>query len=155
MLSQNPQKWLHLKRIVRFGDTDAAGVIHFYQLLRWCHEAWEESLQNYGLDAFEIFPGLNKKLKMPNIALPIIHCQADFLCPIKIGDSLSVELEPERIDLGRFQVKTRFIIDQNDAARAIIQHAAIDSQTRKRCSLPEKIHLWLEASSLQSGPKAY
>ena len=37
--------WLQLHRVVRFGDTDAAGVMHFHQLLRWCHEAWEESLE--------------------------------------------------------------------------------------------------------------
>ena len=30
--------WLELRRVVRFGDTDAAGVMHFHQLLRWCHE---------------------------------------------------------------------------------------------------------------------
>ena len=33
--------WLRLERTVRFGDTDAAGVIQFHQLLRWCHEAYE------------------------------------------------------------------------------------------------------------------
>ena len=37
--------WLHLNRIVRFGETDAAGVMHFYKLLGWCHESWEASLQ--------------------------------------------------------------------------------------------------------------
>ena len=47
----NPQDWLQLERRVRFGDTDAAGVMHFHQLLRWCHEAWEESLQRYGIHA--------------------------------------------------------------------------------------------------------
>ena len=55
--STNPREWLFLKRIVRFGDTDAAGVIHFHQLLRWCHEAWEESLELYGLPTNTVFPG--------------------------------------------------------------------------------------------------
>ena len=36
-----PPAWLQLHRKVRFGDTDAAGVMHFHQLLRWSHEAWE------------------------------------------------------------------------------------------------------------------
>jgi 1,4-dihydroxy-2-naphthoyl-CoA hydrolase len=34
-----PSTWLQLQRTVRFGDTDAAGVMPFLQLMRWCHEA--------------------------------------------------------------------------------------------------------------------
>ena len=49
--------WLQLHRVVRFGDTDAAGVMHFHQLLRWCHEAWEESLEAQGIAAEAVFPG--------------------------------------------------------------------------------------------------
>jgi 1,4-dihydroxy-2-naphthoyl-CoA hydrolase len=41
--------FLLLCRSVRFGDTDAAGVMHFHQLLRWCHEAYEESLEIFGV----------------------------------------------------------------------------------------------------------
>ncbi|MGA0279943.1 MAG: thioesterase family protein, partial [Vulcanococcus sp.] len=47
----NPNSWLMLCRSVRFGETDAAGVMHFQQLLRWCHEAYEESLERFGLNA--------------------------------------------------------------------------------------------------------
>ena len=52
--------WLQLRRVVRFGDTDAAGVMHFHQLLRWCHEAWEESLEAHGLAAEAVFPGCRR-----------------------------------------------------------------------------------------------
>lgn len=52
----NPNSWLILCRSVRFGETDGAGVMHFQQLLRWCHEAYEESLERFGLNAAEIFP---------------------------------------------------------------------------------------------------
>ena len=31
--AQNSSDWLLLCRTVRFGDTDAAGVMHFHQLL--------------------------------------------------------------------------------------------------------------------------
>jgi hypothetical protein len=30
--------------------------MHFHQLLRWCHEAYEESLEKFGIAATEIFP---------------------------------------------------------------------------------------------------
>jgi len=41
--------WLNLKRRVRFGDCDSANVIHFHNLLKWSHEAWEESMDKYGI----------------------------------------------------------------------------------------------------------
>ena len=64
----DPDSWLLLCRTVRFGDTDAAGVMHFHQLLRWCHEAYEESLERFGIAADEIFPAPGRT---PAVALPI------------------------------------------------------------------------------------
>ena len=51
-----PENWLILKRKVRFGDCDSAGVIHFHNLLRWAHESWEESIEIYGISYQDIFP---------------------------------------------------------------------------------------------------
>jgi len=46
--------WLQLERTVRFGDTDAAGVIQFHQLWRWGAEGYGESLERFGMAAAEI-----------------------------------------------------------------------------------------------------
>ena len=144
----NPQHWLQLERPVRFGDTDAAGVMHFHQLLRWCHEAWEDSLQRYGIQAGSVFPGCRAQDHWPGIALPVVHCEADFLKPVHGGDCLRVRLEPQRLNPGCFEVRSRFQLDDADVARGMIRHLAITSTTRKRCPLPESIDLWLEASNL-------
>lgn len=144
----SPDHWLQLERHVRFGDTDAAGVMHFHQLLRWCHEAWEESLQRYGIAAASVFPGCRGQDTWPDIALPVVHCEADFLQPVHGGDCLHVRLEPQRLNPGCFEVSTRFQINGADVARGLIRHLAISSGTRQRCPLPEAIDLWLEASSM-------
>ena len=144
----SPDHWLQLERCVRFGDTDAAGVMHFHQLLRWCHEAWEESLQRYGIASGTVFPGCRGQAHWPDIALPVVHCEADFLQPVHGGDSLQVLLEPQRINPGCFEVRTRFQFDNADVARGLIRHLAISSSTRQRCPLPESLDLWLEASSM-------
>ena len=140
--------WLQLKRHVRFGDTDAAGVMHFHQLLRWCHEAWEDSLQRHGIAAESIFPGCRGQAAWPDIALPVVHCEADFIRPVHGGDCLQVLLEPQRLDPGSFEVRSRFQIDEIDVARGLIRHVAISTNTRQRCPLPEAIDLWLEASGM-------
>ena len=85
-----PKNWLILKRKVRFGDCDSAGVIHFHNLLRWAHESWEESIDIYGIPHQDIFPDANSHKNQ--IICPIVNCEANFLSPIKIGDLLSIKI---------------------------------------------------------------
>jgi 1,4-dihydroxy-2-naphthoyl-CoA hydrolase len=140
--------WLLLCRTVRFGDTDAAGVLHFPQLLHWCHQAYEESLERFGLAASEIFPSPHHT---PAVALPVVHCQADFLAPLVVGDPLAIQLEPRRLDPGSFELQYCFFKEQQPAARALSRHLAIDSASRRRCPLPPAINRWLEASAIGQG----
>ena len=147
----NPKTWLNLKRVVRFGDTDAAGVMHFYNLFRWCHEAWEESLELYGIPSDRVFPNLNRDEEDLSIAVPIVHCEANFLLPLYAGNHLDIQLLPKRIDRSSFKVETKFKRDNKEVAFGLIQHCAIDFHSRKRCALPEEIDRWLEASSLNIG----
>ena len=140
-----PQAWLELHRRVRFGDTDAAGVMHFHQLLRWCHEAYEESLEHFGVAAAEVFPTPGCLLE---VALPIVHCSADYFRPLVCGDAITIRLEPVRLDLGSFEVRYRFERQGEEVARGLTRHLAIENPSRRRCGLQTAINRWLEASNL-------
>jgi 1,4-dihydroxy-2-naphthoyl-CoA hydrolase len=145
---QSSDHWLQLQRNVRFGETDAAGVMHFHELFRWCHEAWEESLTRYGIATATIFPGCRDTSRVPTVALPVVHCEADFQRPVHGGDDLRILLEPQRLNPGSFEVKYRFQLEDADVARGLIRQLAIESESRERCALPEPIDLWLEASTV-------
>jgi 1,4-dihydroxy-2-naphthoyl-CoA hydrolase len=154
----DPSSWLLLCRTVRFGDTDAAGVMHFHQLLRWCHEAYEESLERCGIPAAHVFPRPSWETDSPGpaadplaVALPIVHCSADFLRPLRVGDPLAIALEPTALDGGSFEVRYRFTSAGDPVARGLTRHLAIDTATRRRCPLPDPITRWLEASGLAAG----
>lgn len=154
----DPNSWLQLRRRVRFGDTDAAGVMHFHQLLRWCHEAYEESLERFGLQAAAIFPTAGHT---PAVALPIVHCAADYRAPLQVGDPLVIQLEPRRLDPGSFAVRYRFTVASESTAsesvspawvaQGLTRHLAITAATRQRCPLPAALNRWLEASTLGGG----
>jgi 1,4-dihydroxy-2-naphthoyl-CoA hydrolase len=144
----HPNDWLLLCRTVRFGDTDAAGVMHFPQLLHWCHEAYEESLERFGITAAEIFPTPGQQ---PAVALPVVHCSADFQRPLVCGDPLAIQLEPRRLDPGSFELVYRFRRGEEPVAQALTRHLAIDTTNRRRCPLPDAIQRWLEASALGAG----
>ena len=151
MSSIRSEAWLHLKRIARFGDTDAAGVMHFYQLFRWCHESWEESLDLYGVSPKKVFPNLYSYNAQRLIVLPIVHCEAKFWSPIETGDHLSVEVSPEILNESSFKVTTKYKRDNQDVAVGILVHRSINAETRAHCPLPEDIARWIEASLLNKG----
>jgi 1,4-dihydroxy-2-naphthoyl-CoA hydrolase len=141
----DPSTWLLLCRRVRFGDTDAAGVLHAPRLLSWCHEAYEESLERYGIAATEVFPTPAHPLA---VALPIVHCRAEFRRPLVCGDPLAIRLTPRRLDSGSFELRYTFGLGDQTAAEGLTRHVAIAAAGRQRCGLPEPINRWLEASSL-------
>ena len=113
-----PADWLTLQKKVRFGDCDSAGVIHFHNLLKWSHEAWEESIEIYGIPYQEIFPDFS--IRKSPIIFPIVNCEANFLAPIKIGDFLKVKIAPHKINSHLFQVNSFFIKNGNKVAEGKI-----------------------------------
>ena len=146
-----PSTWLQLQRSVRFGDTDAAGVMHFHQLLRWCHEAYEESLERFGLPAASVFPRPEWAGDSPGVALPIVYCQAEFRRPLLTGDQLLISLRPEALGPEGFEVSYSFERERQPVAQGLTRHLAIAAALRQRCPLPESIRRWLEASGVDEG----
>jgi 1,4-dihydroxy-2-naphthoyl-CoA hydrolase len=137
--------FLLLCRSVRFGDTDAAGVMHFHQLLRWCHEAYEESLEKFGVSPAQLFPRPGLELEL---LLPIVHCSADYLAPLSCGDPLAIHLAPCLLDSSSFEVGYRFNSAGLAVANACIRHVCIHAIDRKRAPLPASISRWLAASAI-------
>ena len=92
----------------------------------------EKCLERYGLPAAEIFPTPGH---IPAIALPLVHCSADFLSPLVCGDPLAIQLEPRRLDSGSFEVHYNFRSGERAAAKALTRHLAIETASRRRCPL--------------------
>ena len=132
---------------MRFGDTDAAGVMHFQQLLRWCHEAYEESLERFGIASQDIFPTPGHQLKL---LLPITHCSADFLAPLVCGDPLAIALQPRQLDATAFEVSYSFSSFGRLVARGLTRHQCISAVERRKAELPFPVQRWLEGSTAQA-----
>ena len=146
MDNRNPREWLFLQRTVRFGETDAAGVVHFLQLFKWCHEAWEESLEKYGIVLQDIFPTTQIDISQLDVVLPVVHCEANYFKPLYVGDSINIELYPEKTNDSSFILRFKFKKNAEKVAMANIKHVSINPITREKCSLSKQINLWLEES---------
>jgi len=130
--------WLVIRHTVRFGETDPAGVVHFHHLLRWCHEAYEESLDRFGVATADVFAN-------PQAALPIVHCQARYHRPICHGDVLLVHLACRQVETTGFEIHYEVHSNQQVVATGLTRHICIHPVTRKRQALPTAVGCWLEA----------
>ena len=148
MGKRNPREWLCVKRTVRFGETDAAGVVHFLELFRWCHETWEESLEKYGIVLQEIFPTNQINTSQLDVALPVVNCEANYFQPLYVGDTINIELNPEKINDSSFILRFKFKKNGEKIGTANIKHVSINPITRDICALSKHINLWLDESRL-------
>jgi len=145
---RNFREWLCFKRTVRFGETDAAGVVHFLELFRWCHEAWEESLEKYGIALKDIFPTNEINKSQLDVALPVVHCEANYFQPLYVGDAINIELNPEKINESSFVLRFKFKKNDEQIGTTNIKHVSINPITREKCALSKQINLWLHESGL-------
>ena len=121
------------KTNVRMNDTDAAGVIYFANQLRIAHEVFEHFLDSVNL-------GVAHMLDNTDYRFPIIHAEADYKAPLKVGDALTINMTVDRI--GDSSATFGFqILDRHgkEVGTAKIVHVAVDKTTWKKRPLPQEL----------------
>ncbi|NJK34132.1 MAG: acyl-CoA thioesterase [Oscillatoriales cyanobacterium SM2_2_1] len=138
--------WFSYERVVLLGDTDAAGVMYFTQLLSICHEAYEHSLLAVGVNLYQYY-------RHPQWALPVVHARADYKKPLFAGDHLRVQLLAEGVCPTAVQFAIHYDLWCCNAlvATATTRHVCIDVQTRRRRPLPEELGPWLALGTKMGG----
>jgi len=127
------------QRIVRFQDTDAAGVVYFANVLAICHEAYEASLAARKIDLRQFFRGVQG-------TVPITHASVDFFQPLHCGDRLSIHLIPAQNSAHSFTITYTLFLEAEPSkpvSTAQTRHVCIDPLTRKRQALPSALTDWL------------
>lgn len=125
------------RRRIYLSNTDAAGVLYFAEGMSICHEAYEEWLQTNGIS-------LQTILREQKIALPIVHCQIDFLRPIFCSDLVEINLQFTRVTEHEFAIAYQIFSVSSPPrllVKALSHHVCIDPQTRSKIALPSKLTL--------------
>jgi 1,4-dihydroxy-2-naphthoyl-CoA hydrolase len=134
-------------RTIHFQDTDAAGVVYFANVLSICHEAYEASLADSGIELRSFF-------RDPNCAIPIIHANVDFFRPMFCGDVVTVHLQVAELSDSEFEVAYEMVSTEGDnpkLARSLTRHVCIEPTRRRRKPLPEPLQKWLQTLRRSSG----
>lgn len=138
-------EWMSMKfvyrRKIRFADTDAAGVVYFANYFSICHEAYEEALAEHGIELRSFF-------SEEDVVIPISYARSDFLRPLHCGDAIEVEVTPGILKDDSFYVDYKlYAVKGNQrklAANARTDHVCLDSNSRRRRHLPEKLSAWMQ-----------
>ncbi|BAU15031.1 1,4-dihydroxy-2-naphthoyl-CoA hydrolase [Leptolyngbya sp. NIES-3755] len=122
-------------RSIHFSDTDAAGVVYFANVLRFCHDAYEASLVARGIDLRSFFSG-------QDFAVPVVHAEVDFFKPMFCGDQITIALTPTLLKPSEFEISYQ-LASNHAIAKALTRHVCIDVGTRSRQDLPPVLLDWL------------
>jgi len=115
---------------VALHDTDAAGVLFFAHLFRHAHDAYEALMAAIGWP----LPGL---IRAGEVALPLVHAEADYMRPMHHGDRVEVQVQVRHIGRASFRVDYRFLDAAGDlAATAGTVHACIRLADQQSVRLP-------------------
>lgn len=132
-------------RTIRFADTDAAGVVYFASVLSICHEAYEAALAAAGID-------LQRFFQTSDLAVPIVHTEADYFKPMFCGEVLAITVEPTVLSPDRFRLNYQIYRPEDNQSlapehlvgQAMTVHVCIDIRTRQRRPFSPDLEAWLE-----------
>ncbi len=122
-------------RAVRFQDVDAAGIIFYPRLLEYFHDAYLEFLTHVGQP-------LHASLGRAPWLSPIRHAEADFLRPLRFGDTVQValvaahtspEAEPNEVTIG-FRIVNVETGEPATVGQSV--HTFVDAASFRRTRIP-------------------
>lgn len=119
------------KERLSFYDCDPAGIIFYASLLKIAHTAYEKLLAEVSPDRDFFF---DKEL-----VLPIIHCEADYLKPLKAFDEIDVNIAIKELRENSFELNYDFNVNGNMYAKAKTVHVCVNKLTFEKTSLPVEL----------------
>jgi len=128
-----------LEFAVRDYECDLAGMVNNASYLNYIEHARHEFLKRWDID----FAGLAQK----GIYLVVIRIEADFLYPLRSGDTFSIGTNFERVSRLRFGFRQDIyrLPDEKPVLRAIVIGTALDDRGKPR--LPKELEQILGSGS--------
>lgn len=123
---------------IKLSDTDCAGVMFFARQFEIMHAAYEDFLENSGLPLSEI-------ISNGHIALPIVHAEATFTKPVKLGTLIRVSLQCVSTSTSSFTIGYVLSVNKTQVGNGTTTHVAISQSTNEKLALPPAIMKLLDA----------
>ncbi|HEX8180391.1 MAG TPA: thioesterase family protein [Pyrinomonadaceae bacterium] len=129
--------------VVRFGETDPAGLVYYPVLFHYCHVAMEEFFAARAAGSYA------QLLARGRIGFPTVRVEAEFFVPLVYGDEVDISVAVARI--GRSSTTFRYNLtrasDQTLCARATCVQVAMNLDTRRAVEIPTELRRVFTASA--------
>ncbi len=120
-------------RKVFLKNTDATGGIYFTALLDYAVEAFEMFLSGQGKDVQWLFS--------QKYFFPIVHAEADYFSPLRVGDEIQVQLQVKEIKNRSFSLEANIVhlADKAICGKVALVHAFVAKQEGKSEPTPQEV----------------
>jgi YbgC/YbaW family acyl-CoA thioester hydrolase len=104
--------------IISLGDTDAAGVLFYPRLFELAQRAFEHHCTVAGFPITRFFK--------EGVLAPVVHVEADYRAPLRLGDTITIETSVEGIGDTSFRMAYVFRREEGTlAGEALVVHACL------------------------------
>lgn len=119
---------------VRFFEVDRAGIAFFGRAFEYAHTAFEEMLAAADHPLTCVFDE-------GGWGMPLVHVEADFKRPMRMGDTLRVLSYIERVGRTSIAFEHHICGAGDDDLRAIVQltHVIVDLEGFRKRAVPEEL----------------
>lgn len=126
------------KNKVRMHDSDMAGILYFPRQFRFIHDAWEDLMEQEGLNFDTLF---NKE----NFVFVVVHAESDYHAPLKVGDKLEVHVNTAHIGHTSFTMTYQIYKEDGTlVGSGKTVHVTLDNKTRTKIPVPHILSEKLE-----------
>jgi 4-hydroxybenzoyl-CoA thioesterase len=121
--------------VVRFGDTDPAGLVYYPNLFHYFHVAMEEFF------AARCGVSYHRLMADERIGFPTVNVQAEFMIPLVYGDEAIIEVFVSGVghSSATFEYNARRGVDGALCARARMVHVAMNLDERRAVSISDQL----------------
>ena len=122
---------------VYFYDADTAGIIFYASIFKYVHAAYEDFLRSLSTERNFFFDR--------DYILPIMHAEADYVRPIRVGDELKIEVSVSLLKNSSFEITYRFYRENQFTALAKTVHVCVLKEKFEKIELPKDFQEKLKA----------
>ena len=118
---------------VYFYDADPAGIIFYASIFKFVHAAYEDFLRSLHTERNFFFDR--------DYILPIIHAEADYVKPIRVGEELRIDVVISALKKSSFEISYKFYKNKDQfTAIAKTVHVCVNKDSFKKIELPKDFY---------------
>ncbi|MEH7226614.1 thioesterase family protein [Bacillus sp. JJ1566] len=118
---------------VRWGDTDAAGIVFYPNFYKWMDEATHEYFTAIGFPSSTLYAE-------QQIATPLLEANCQFKSPLIFEDEVTVRSSVVELHQKVFKISHQFVKDESTVAEGYeIRAWTLFKEKAKACPIPQQV----------------